>query len=93
MRMPFGKYKNYFIKDIDPNYLIWLLDNSENINIDLKNYITRYINSITVKLEDIKIIKNIYYKMAKKYHPDNGGTNEAMKAINDFYKELINFNK
>lgn len=88
--MPFGKYKNYLIKDIDPNYLIWLLENSESINFHLKNYITEHLNSITADLNDLKLIKRLYYKMSKKYHPDNGGNNEAMKAINDFYNELIN---
>lgn len=34
-------------------------------------------------------IKNAYRRQARKLHPDKGGTQEAMKALNAAYKRLL----
>jgi hypothetical protein len=39
---------------------------------------------------DIQELKNQYKTLAKKYHPDLGGSNEAMKIINLEYEFLFN---
>ncbi len=33
-------------------------------------------------------MKAIYRKLATKYHPDKGGSTQAMQAVNEFYQEL-----
>ena len=33
-------------------------------------------------------LKAVYYRMARKWHPDAGGTHEAMQVVNEFYEEL-----
>jgi len=33
--------------------------------------------------------KELYRKLAKQHHPDNGGDAEAMKAVNNQYKEAL----
>jgi curved DNA-binding protein CbpA len=38
--------------------------------------------------ENIGELRTEYYNLAKKYHPDMGGTDEAMKAINNEYEKL-----
>jgi hypothetical protein len=90
MKMPFGKYKNQNITDIDTSYLNWLLDNSSNLDYYLKRFIQNHLESLENSFVDVnaEAIKKIYYQLSKKYHPDMGGSNEAMKAINEFYNLL-----
>jgi uncharacterized protein (DUF3820 family) len=38
-RMPFGKYKDKPINEIDPHYLEWVLANCQHISPDLKRAI------------------------------------------------------
>lgn len=33
-------------------------------------------------------LKPIHRKMATKYHPDRGGSTEAMVAVNEFWEEI-----
>ena len=33
-------------------------------------------------------VKTLYRELAMKHHPDRGGSNEAMKAVNNEYDEL-----
>ena len=89
MKMPFGKYKNQRITEIDTSYLTWLLNNT-NLEYNLKRYIMNYLESLENSFVDpnAEAIKKIYYQLSKKYHPDMGGSNEAMKAINEFYNLL-----
>jgi len=88
MKMPFGKFKNVNIEDIDANYLNWLIENSTNLDFYLKSYIIKHLNSISVDINNKNDLRQIYISLCKKYHPDSGGSNEAMTAINDFYSLL-----
>jgi hypothetical protein len=91
MKMPFGKFKNINIENIDANYLNWLLENSTNLDFYLKNYILKHLNNISIDINNKNEIRQIYISLCKKYHPDNGGSNEAMAAINDFYSILKSY--
>ena len=38
-----------------------------------------------------ELVKKAYRKASSKYHPDKGGSNEMMKAVNEAYKVLKDF--
>ena len=41
----------------------------------------------------IEEVRKVYLTLVKKYHPDKGGSNELMKAINYQYAQRINILK
>lgn len=43
----------------------------------------------TTIIKDIDSLKKEYFKLAKKYHPDAGGTNEQMKDLNIEYEKML----
>lgn len=90
MLMPFGKYKGYSISSLPLDYIDYLLENYE-LRIGLKYELTNELNR-REKLLDLSEsrIKKVYRQMSLKYHPDAGGSDQAMQAINDFYQTLKN---
>ncbi len=48
------------------------------------------IEYFTTTIDSLQELKNQYKSLAKKYHPDLGGNNEAMKAVNLEYEYLFN---
>lgn len=92
MKFPFGKFKGTSIKYIETSYLVYALENFD-VKDDLYDAIkteiaSRFsINPTIVKIDNLK---SVYLTMAKKYHPDKGGSNAAMQAINEFYQLLCN---
>ena len=44
---------------------------------------------VTDKIKDLDDLKKQYYKLAKIYHPDAGGSNEQMKQLNNEYEQLF----
>lgn len=92
-KMPFGKYKGWSIEDIPTTYLVYGLEEFE-LPEELRN---EFLFNLFVRLElpferldisDFKI-KGIYRELSKKYHPDKGGSDQAMAAINDFRDRLL----
>jgi len=98
MLMPFGKYKGTEVSELPLDYLLWLQDTiplREPLRSAVAEavYYYRSTNSSTGVLElsgRSKELQNIYYRLAKKWHPDCGGSIEAMQAINEFYEEICN---
>jgi hypothetical protein len=43
VRMPFGKYRERQLRDIPPGYLMWVLDNCDNLDPYLHCAIRRYL--------------------------------------------------
>lgn len=43
--------------------------------------------------KNIQELKRVYKKLAKKYHPDLGGSEEDFKKLNSFYQELLSKNQ
>lgn len=39
MKLPFGKYRNQDLTDVDLNYLKWFEENVKNIDLDLREAI------------------------------------------------------
>jgi hypothetical protein len=93
MIMPFGKYRGVEIDDIPFSYLDWLWNNV-NLGKQLRYEVAKALFSPNptdcVDVISLVDIITVFRKMAFKWHPDRGGTNEAMQAVNEFYEELRN---
>lgn len=92
MRMPFGKFKGFDVDELPQDYLRWLIE-----NIDLReplrsavfwNHNQRKAESGWECLPDEATLKVVYRRLAQKWHPDHGGSTEAMQALNDFLSEI-----
>ena len=93
--IPFGKFKGQRIIDLPPNYLTYSLVEFD-LPTDLKQLMFDVLlqhvdpdNSLN-SIEEIEPekVKQVYKKLSLKYHPDKGGSTEAMQAINDFRRML-----
>lgn len=90
--MPFGKHKGRDLSDVPDDYLDWLFFDIE-LREPLKSAVHREITkrdglNYTPAAPDAGRIKQIYRTLAVKWHPDKGGTTEAMQAVNEFYEAL-----
>ncbi len=87
MLMPFGKYRGERVQDLPENYLNWLWE-----NIDLREPLRSEVLSCLFGDPPATVpedaLKATYRDLAKKWHPDMGGTTEAMQAVNEFYERL-----
>lgn len=88
--MPFGKFKGYEVEEIETQYLEWLQG-----HIPLRGQLRVAVSEEIEARHDLEIVcpskdrvKEVYRVMAMKWHPDKGGTKEAMQAVNEFYERL-----
>jgi hypothetical protein len=89
MRMSFGKHKGE---------LVWVVNNCTRINPWLKTAIEQELQHRCKKPADVApgpppaplsdIIRTWYREMALRWHPDRGGSDDAMKAINHAHERL-----
>lgn len=92
MLMPFGKYRGVEVADLPKSYLQWLWANVE-LRGPLEAEVARalhgpdYCDAPPEVIEPGKV-KKVYRELAVKWHPDHGGSNEAMAALNEFYELL-----
>lgn len=102
MEMPWGKFKGVPIYELEDSYLWWLYGRDvhdyflgEEIEQEAHaRWPLKFVQHITQVNPDIPPpfsgdVKAIFRRLAMKYHPDHGGNNQAMAAINEFY-ELLN---
>ena len=92
--MPFGRYSGLPLADIPSSYLSWLLG-LDDLREPLKSAAwAEYRRRVdaqggqAVSTLDADAIKTVYRTLALKWHPDRGGTTEAMQAVNEFYEAL-----
>lgn len=94
MKMPFGKYSGLDLADLPDSYLSWLLgldDLREPLRGAAWAEYGRRVDGQggqAVSTLGADAIKAIYRTLAFKWHPDHGGTKEAMQAVNEFYEAL-----
>jgi len=99
MRMPFGKHRNKRLEDIPHDYLLWVLDHCDNVSPTLRNEVQRILGigrySYTPPPQTplaVSVVNEWYRRLAREFHPDLGGSHEAMKAVNrgrDLMLELV----
>jgi hypothetical protein len=91
MRMPFGKFKGTEIDEIKPQYLQWLLENIP-LREPLRTAVFEVMETMPgpdkIAMPATQKVKGIYRELSMKYHPDRGGSKEAMQAVNEFYGKL-----
>jgi hypothetical protein len=99
LTMPFGKYKHWLLRDVPSSYLCWCLEECDNLRPGLKAAIRakladrfgprpggapagRDVREVAAGVEAI------YRQLTMTWHPDRGGTTEAMQALNQFRERL-----
>jgi hypothetical protein len=100
-RMPFGKHKGRLIADVPTGYLQWMLDTIHDLRPSLRYEVEqelrrrdfdpppeREANDPSPPVQWSAIISTWYRGLARDYHPDRGGTVEAMQAINEAHERL-----
>jgi len=97
--MPFGKHKGTPIDQVPLSYIEWLLE-KDNVDGWLRSELEKSRNKqlggdfdefrqeFEEDLQSRKIRK-IFLECSKKWHPDKGGSHEAMAALNMFHEKLI----
>jgi hypothetical protein len=98
--MPFGKFRGQRVCDLPSDYLQWVLGNCANMNPGLRldvraellgrGYLdpAEEVSAAAGPALTVGLLKRWHREMVLKYHPDRGGSNEAMAAINDGHKRL-----
>jgi len=87
MRMPFGKYRNVELEEIPESYLLWVLDNCD-IGTTLRRAIQRELqvsgepSPAAEPALAVDVVGVWYRRLAMEFHPDRGGSHDAMKAVN-----------
>lgn len=87
MIMTFGKYRGKPLRDIPLDYLQWVLGNCTRCSPALLAEIKIVLQRVEARpakseLALPAIAARWYRTLAAKFHPDRGGSHEAMKAIN-----------
>lgn len=96
--MPFGKYKGQYLYDLPTDYLRWLL--TIDLHFPLFSAVQAELESRrdarppppppAPPPADIKSKVRAWHRaLVLKYHPDRGGSHEAMIAVNDAYDSLM----
>ena len=97
--MPFGKHKGTPIDQVPLSYIEWLLSQGnidgwleeeleESRRMQLGGNFDKFREKFDEDLQSRKIRK-IFLECSKKWHPDKGGSHEAMAALNMFHEKLI----
>ena len=97
--MPFGKHKGTPIDQVPLSYIEWLLE-KDNVDGWLRSELEESrrkqlggpFDEFRHEFEDdlqSRKIRKIYLELSRKWHPDKGGSHEAMAALNMFHEKLI----
>lgn len=95
-RMRFGKYKGLPLTAIpDAGYLLWLLS-LPDLDAGLRHAVAHELDRReadqrpAVAIPDLRPVADSWRRqLAREFHPDFGGSHDAMKAINRGYDLLL----
>src|ERR1700719_2777709 len=104
MRMPFGKHQGKLVADVPTSYLVWVVNECQNVRQGLRRAIEseleqrdwqsrgtpppRTPGTSTGDVLPATIIRTWFREMSLRFHPDRGGATGAMKAINHAHERL-----
>lgn len=97
-RMPFGKHKGRLVSDVESGYLCWVVNTLD----DLDPYLRRAIEAELRRRDDVQederdqravvpwdqVLKAGYSEMARRFHPDRGGSVVQMQTVNTVFDRL-----
>jgi hypothetical protein len=104
MRMPFGKYEGERLEDIPLDYLAWVLEHLTKIDPVLRRQIRQVLRQAQEDEEPEppraqpqpgppvqwpEVIRTWYHGLARDYHPDRGGSVQAMQVFNEAHDRLL----
>ena len=86
MHMPFGKHRGVPLEQVPEAYLLWLLDNCRQLSPTLREAIQQQLElrpreRAAVPAERAEILRDWFSQMTLDFHPDHGGSNEAMRVV------------
>ena len=89
MIMPFGKHRGKQLRDVPEPYLVWVLDNCNDISPTLRWAIEEVLEirqdepaSGVPALPIAELVDPWYRRLATEFHPDLRGTHDGMVAVN-----------
>jgi uncharacterized protein (DUF3820 family) len=103
MKMPFGKHAGMDVEQLPDSYLQWLFwqdflkpELEDAVKIEI---VCRWPEKINVQVvldqprrqpkKKIKAeLQSAYRDMARRFHPDVGGSTRAMQAVNEFWEAI-----
>ncbi len=85
----FGKYKDHDIRDVPSTYLEFLIESASQTIEDCDHELQRrqQIEESNLTWEQ-RIVEAGYRSLAKKHHPDHGGSVEEMQQVNNAVESL-----
>jgi hypothetical protein len=94
--MPWGKYRGKPLAEIPESYLRWVLEEASASGPTLREAIRFELDLPsesdldTQRLADSVrgVVRDVYRQMAIRFHPDRGGSTQAMSAINHMHDRL-----
>jgi uncharacterized protein (DUF3820 family) len=84
MRMTFGGYKGRDVANVPEDYIVWALDNVATLSPTLRREMEFAIGIDRFGSRQVssEIVGQWYRKMSVRFHPDHGGSHQAMVAVN-----------
>ena len=95
-KLGFGKYKDFELRDVPEDYLLWLIRDSEQRIKGWREELERREALETMGLSWLqRIVKVGFRTLLKQHHPDVGGTNDdtiKLKAAHDRLQQWLEQN-
>jgi uncharacterized protein (DUF3820 family) len=97
LRMPFGKYQGQALEDVPTRYLLWCLRAYRRLPPELWEALDQELRrrGLAGELPPaspppdwLRLIRRWYRQLSLRYHPDRGGSAEAMQAVNAAHELL-----
>ncbi len=92
---PFGKYKGFDLYELPITYVVYALESfslPDELRLDLQNILAEKLDlPLNTNSQTIgeRTILSVHKKMALLFHPDRGGDDNSMKAINAYKDALL----